>query len=485
FHELGLQSYLEENHFHKYGLTFYLKDAIDDPSCRRYAVHEGPAAPPMPSKQLNRATLDRKLAELVTELGVETRDGRVIDVDSDTSGHHVSWEDSDGESRRDSCRWLIDTTGRRRVLARKLELHVAMTPQRSCFWLRLHNFDRQFLDNIEAIKQPQHSFDSYFATHHFFGRGNWIWCIPLRDPEGSRLMSVGITWRPDLNDLDIRSVEDFIAQAEREHPVVAELLRGGEVLDTNVYRNYLYDCSKYYFADGKFIVGDAGKSVDPLYSTGLATSSMQIQQVHALIEQDRREGRIDPEFLRDLEDCFVTISETFQTNIAQQYEWMNDPYRSHWSIHLQTLFYFYGVLPGWLAGIHCDHNGARLLSKLLLDSREDYASFLELVNVASRRLGKVPAEELHNHYDRVVNWELWGPDPNRVTRHLSTMLESYAHYRRTLLEQSGGHARAQHWKLIARDLARSKALNVLFRDEPVTNNEKIAKFVGRERLRPS
>src|SRR5580700_2636914 len=39
-HELGLASYLETHHFHKYGLTFYFKEKIDDPTSYVYATHE-------------------------------------------------------------------------------------------------------------------------------------------------------------------------------------------------------------------------------------------------------------------------------------------------------------------------------------------------------------------------------------------------------------------------------------------------------------
>ena len=47
FHRIGLTSYLEREHFPKYGLTFYFKKEIENPADRTYSVHEAPACPPL------------------------------------------------------------------------------------------------------------------------------------------------------------------------------------------------------------------------------------------------------------------------------------------------------------------------------------------------------------------------------------------------------------------------------------------------------
>ena len=52
--------------------------------------------------------------------------------------------------------------------------------QRSSFWFRLEDFDKSTLKQMVEVKTPQHCFDSYYVTHHFFGRNNWIWAIPIR-----------------------------------------------------------------------------------------------------------------------------------------------------------------------------------------------------------------------------------------------------------------------------------------------------------------
>ncbi len=484
-YQLGLGRYLEQEQLHKYGLTFYFKESPDDPGCRRYAMHEGPAAPPLPSKQLNRFTFDRFISEHLETLGVERLDAKVRDITRGASSRFdVLYQDVDGGPMQSvPSHWVIDATGRRRLLARKLELHQDVEPQRSSYWVRVRDFDRNALAQLDAVKPDQCGFDSYFCTHHFFGRGNWFWCIPMHSPDTDRMMSVGVAWRPDLAPLDLRSPEDLIAHADSQHPVLGDLLRSGTIVDSSVYRNYMYGCARLYSTDGWFIMGDAGYSVDPLYSTGLAVTSVQIEQITAMIDYERREGALCPDYARDLEHCYITTHETFQGNIGRQYEWMDSAYHSHWSVHLQTMFYFYFALPSWLAGYHTDPVGARLMTKIFLDSRDDYASMMELVKVASARAPNPTADAITNHYDKVVNWQLWGPDPQGVSGHVARMLKLYAHFRGQLLGEAGGHAWLKHKGIMARDRARAWLLERFTAGRSLVKLGPVEKFVGTGPLR--
>jgi hypothetical protein len=80
-------------------------------------------------------------------------------------------------------------------------------------------------------------------------------------------------------------MEQFLECAGCEHEVIAELTRSGTVVDTNFYSSYMWECRQRYSPDGWFIIGDAGDTVDPLYSVGMALSSVQIRQIAAIIER--------------------------------------------------------------------------------------------------------------------------------------------------------------------------------------------------------
>src|SRR5260370_39813566 len=84
--ELGLGAYLVENHYPKYGLTYYFKPNIDDPADRTYIVDEIPTAPQILSFQINRFTFDRKVRDRNLENGVRLIDSNVMGIDINSSG---------------------------------------------------------------------------------------------------------------------------------------------------------------------------------------------------------------------------------------------------------------------------------------------------------------------------------------------------------------------------------------------------------------
>src|SRR5580692_12006286 len=96
--ELGLGAYLVENHYPKYGLTYYFKPNIDDPADRTYVVDEIPTAPQILSFQINRFTFDREVRDRNLQNGVELIDGTVmgVDIKGGDGLHTVTVHDSAG-----------------------------------------------------------------------------------------------------------------------------------------------------------------------------------------------------------------------------------------------------------------------------------------------------------------------------------------------------------------------------------------------------
>ncbi|MFZ4767110.1 MAG: NAD(P)/FAD-dependent oxidoreductase, partial [Roseimicrobium sp.] len=254
---IGMGDVLETKHMPKYGLTYYFKEKLEDPGDRRYAVHEAPRVPNIPTFLINRFTFDHDLVELNRTRGIEFIDRQVSDVELGTGGgrHTLRLKNGENEAAGEdtiSARWVVDCSGRRRFLARKLGLHCDPLFQRSTFWFRLADFDVALLRNLEAVKAAQPPFDSYTATHHFLGKGNWIWCIPLRSEQHRTFISIGITYRPEML-ASITSMEEFLRHVDTEHPVVGDLVRSGTVVDTNSYGSYMYEASQLYSEDRWFL----------------------------------------------------------------------------------------------------------------------------------------------------------------------------------------------------------------------------------------
>jgi flavin-dependent dehydrogenase len=348
--ELGLGEYLVEKHYPKYGLTYYFKPDIDNPADRTYIVDEIPTAPPILSFQINRFTFDKEVRDRNTVNGVELIDATVTGVEINSGGngdglHTVTVQDPAGAKQSLTARWLVDATGRNRVLQKHLQLQEKVVEQKDVFWFRLANFNPEILSHLNAIKTPNRCYVPYYATHHFFGKGNWIWYIPMRSPDNTPLVSIGITYRKDVYPHgEVRTMEQFLECVGREHPVLIDLIRTGTVVDTNYYNSYMWECRQRYSPDSWYIIGDASDTVDPLYSVGLALSTLQIRQIAAVIQRELN-GFDTKEFTKDLDTVITTFQRGVTRDTTRLYACMSDAYRCHLGVHLAVTKLFHLALP--------------------------------------------------------------------------------------------------------------------------------------------
>src|SRR5580704_11118863 len=381
--ELGLGAYLVEKHYPKYGLTYYFKPHIDDPADRTYVVDEIPTAPQILSFQINRFTFDREVRDRNLENGVELIDGTVmgVDIKGGEGLHTVMVEDSAGGKQALGARWLVDATGRNRVLAKQLQLQEKIKEQKNVYWFRLKNFHPEILSHIQTIKKPNRSYVPYYATHHFFGKGNWIWCIPMRSPENEPLISIGITYRKDVYPHgEVRTLEQFLDGVGREHPVLVELVQSGTIVDTNFYSSYMWECRQRYSPDRWYIIGDAGDTVDPLYSVGMALSSVQIRQIAAIIERESNGYEI-AEFAKDLDTAITMLQRGVTRDTTQLYECMRDAYQCHLRVHLAVTEIFHLALPLLMNDYFWDPLGVKVINRFLTlrSLQDDIKSFQALI----------------------------------------------------------------------------------------------------------
>jgi flavin-dependent dehydrogenase len=381
--ELGLGAYLVEKHYPKYGLTYYFKPDIDNPTDRTYVVDEIPTAPQILSFQINRFTFDREVRDRNLKNGVEIIDGTVtgVEINGGNGLHAVHVQDAAGGKQTLSARWLVDATGRNRVLAKQLQLQEKVNEQKNVFWFRLMNFNPELLSHIHALKKPNRSYVPYYATHHFFGKGNWIWCIPMRSPENESLISIGITYRKDVYPHgEPRTIEQFLESVGREHPVLVELVQSGTIVDTNFYSSYMWECRQRYSADRWYIIGDAGDTVDPLYSVGLALSSLQIRQIAAII-QGELNGCDTRVFTKDLDTVLAAFQRSVTRDTTRLYECMGDAYQCHLRVHLAVTKLFHLGLPLVVNEYLWDPLGVKLINWFAsLETLEaDSKKFQELI----------------------------------------------------------------------------------------------------------
>jgi len=469
FEALGLGTLLEEKHYHKYGLTYYFKlNAQRD--CRRYVVHEAPGVLRMPAYNLNRNTFDRDIRDINLRLGIQAVEADVADIQlsaEPASTHRVTLRHSDGRHSTLDADWVIDATGRNRFLARKLGLARPPAYQRSSFWFRLSRFDRTCLSNMQKIRVEHHTYDSYYVTHHFYGKGYWVWLIPMRSESGHDLISIGITFRPEIMGGEVTSMDAFLDVMSNDHPVIAELVRSGSVVDTNLYRNYMYEAEQYYSEDGWFLIGDAGFTFDPANSAGLAYLAHQIPQTAAMIKKDAA-GVLTRKYVECLE-AHLRAQLSLQDTWSKWYEFMHEPLKMAWTLLVANLGYFHVSLPNYVNGAFLDAHQARHFADLLPRHSPAHQPpgypFPCLLDAVAASHQEIRPELLPNLYSRSVNWKLYRADESARPYYAARYFRMLVLIRFRLLRMVKWKPGLQHLSLLSKhlfgaaaDAARSLAL---------------------------
>jgi hypothetical protein len=197
---------------------------------------------------------------------------------------------------------------------------------------------------------------------------------------------MGFTYRPDLREGRIRTMEDFLAAVEKEHPAIAEMVRSGEVVDHHMYFDYFHKSERLYSEDGWFLVGDAARTVDPLYSNGLSMTTMQVLQVSEIIHRQRA-GKLNPGDVDVLDEAGRWLMERAQREVTDQYPIMHDPFHACMRRYINVTGWFNAFLPLWWNGFFTTPEATRTMLGLFRDRDPDAMSLWELAARASARIG--------------------------------------------------------------------------------------------------
>ncbi|MBX3269977.1 MAG: NAD(P)/FAD-dependent oxidoreductase [Sandaracinaceae bacterium] len=304
-HVLGLHDHMMARHLRKNGLRFF-SGPPRAPLERRAEM--GPPEPPnLPAYQIDRGRFENELRAMCVDAGVDLREGvGVRDVALDPEGHTLTIIETRASASASQlrARWVVDATGRRRLLGKKLGLGQPLTPNAHATWFRVP----QRIDLAELVGKEQRAWHErdvdrtrWLSTNHFCGRGYWLWLIPL----SSEHTSVGIVAEAEEHPYTtISTPEAALAWIAEHEPEVSRRLAGVPMTDFLTMRDYRYHARQVLSADRWACVGEAGFFVDPLYSPGSDVIGMGNTLTTELIVEDLREGRLDAERVREL-DAFL------------------------------------------------------------------------------------------------------------------------------------------------------------------------------------
>jgi hypothetical protein len=215
--------------------------------------------------------LENELNRRCVSEGVDIAIGRVRSVEfgSENRPHTISLQRDDVVTQT-TARWVVDASGRNRMLPRQLDLRRPNEHDCNAAWFRVATeIDIGRWSDDPDWHGRLFEGDRAMSTNHLMGEGYWVWLIRL----ASGATSVGIVADPAFHSFDEFNT---LAKAEawlREHEpqcaaVVAE--HADLIKDFRVMKKYSHSATKVFDGlDRWCLTGDAGVFLDPLYSSGL------------------------------------------------------------------------------------------------------------------------------------------------------------------------------------------------------------------------
>jgi flavin-dependent dehydrogenase len=285
--KLQLKDYLDREHLLKNGLRFFWGDAQGPIENR---PEYGPRDfPPISSYQLDRGKLENHLRGLNHAAGVALLEGFGVQEitlgENDAPHTTVIRERQSGQTICLHSAWVVDCTGRQRILQKKLDLGLPSPLKHSASWFRVQG--KCDVENfVPAENTAWHAKvpggNRYRSTNHLVGHGYWVWLIPL----SSGNTSIGIVVDERIHPIaNINTYEKALVWLQVHEPVVVRNLAGFRVMDFHFFQEFSYDTKRFYSADRWACVGEAAAFLDPFYSPGADFIAMGNTMVTRLIRR--------------------------------------------------------------------------------------------------------------------------------------------------------------------------------------------------------
>lgn len=294
---LDLEEHLLSEHFMKYNLRFYWKTAgRDHKNFEDYSQCYIRTFSNVATYQLDRNVIEAELFRLNRENPNFTFCAPIKELDvtlSEEGNHTVTFTHMD-EKKTATAEWVVDTSGRARFLAKKLNLFKDIPIRHGSSFLWVDG-----LVNIEeltdlSLKERRLKKDRrilghapiWLATNQFLGEGFWFWVIPLQGKT-----SLGIVYDTELFPREkVDTAEKLIQWVCEEFPLFARDLPNRRILNGSSFKTFSHDCQQTINASKWAISGEAGRFNDPLYSPGSDFIAFHNTLIcDAILTEDRKE----------------------------------------------------------------------------------------------------------------------------------------------------------------------------------------------------
>jgi flavin-dependent dehydrogenase len=380
--ELGLSEYLIENHAPKHGLTFHWpKDSTNTQTIDDYHHIWVNKSPLIESYHINRAKFERDILKMNQEMGATFYNGRVVDLDLTPEDELHTVHVKLGESKIAlKAKNVIDGAGRRFLIGKKTDNLIFDFDtdklgglNTGASWLRVKNIDPKIFD--KGYDPSLRGTTRYYTTHHWFGKGHWLWMLPISTEE--RELSIGITHHKNvIPSKDINTFEKVKSFLKANHSLLAELIEGGELVDFNYLPRLAHMSKKVISEDNWYVLGDAASMFDPFYSPGLVLTCVGIESFTSAIKA-KLAGEASAKQKQRMYDKFLVQYQWRYARIYQKHETqLGHASVMSWRIYLENMFWFGILIPMYLGKWFLNEEFINIFSK-----SADYLFFNEKYNL--------------------------------------------------------------------------------------------------------
>ncbi|MDT0136800.1 FAD-dependent oxidoreductase [Acidovorax sp. PRC11] len=222
---------------------------------------------------------------------------REIELSEDDGPHRVHLDSPDHpEPLRAS--WIMDCSGRNRVLARRLDHRAEHRElddgfQTTAAWGQFsHVDDAKFGEQWTALLRSGQRTPRDLYTVHLWGVGYWIWVIRL----SQNRISVGVTFDQRMAPPERTPREQFWSLIHR-HPLLDGLIGEETLLEFQSFRNVQHWTDRFVSGRRYAMAGDAGSIIDAYYSQGIALALVSSWHIANIVERHVKTRRIDQAYI--------------------------------------------------------------------------------------------------------------------------------------------------------------------------------------------
>ena len=344
---LGLSSLLYREHLPKQGLRFYFDAEGRDLPMDRLSEVGMPSFAFHPSFQVDRARLDASLLAANAADGVQIWRGWRVRGVALGRPHEVRVERG-GRAQTLRARWVIDASGRRRLLGRQLGL-TRPAPEHtvSAAWCRVEGFGEIEASGGDAWRARWHYSSRDLATNHFCQDRSWIWAIPLR----GGLTSLGWVGMPG-DRTRAMATRGGLLDALRQTAALRPLLEGARAVDLGTGHALAYGASRFVSEQRWALVGEAAAFTDPFYSPGADLIAWHNDAVTELVRRDVAGEPLLPHAAR----IDALLRHRWRLSLGV-YVGQYDNYASYdlWRLrYVYDVFNYFNAFSAYLRGDHLD-----------------------------------------------------------------------------------------------------------------------------------